>query len=106
MGKGHYLGGGSLIGFGSISNAKGRRGGIGVSGAALREQRRVAEKWQKRKLVAQVKANEEILKRNGEHWAAEKGRAHYDNLVKASRVKVSSLASALALALSVNEIND
>ena len=82
MGKGHYLGGGTLGGFGSISNAKGRTGGIGTAGAALREQRRVAEKKAKRELAAKIRVNEKIAQQLGKQWAAEKGLAHYDKLTR------------------------
>lgn len=99
MGKGHYLGGGTLIGRGSLAKEKrGGRGGLG-SGAALREQRR-QELLKKRKAVsAKIKANEKLVKQIGQKWAAEKGRTHYTKLVRAERAKVSPLAEALQKAL-------
>ena len=100
MGKGHYNGGSTVLGFGPTPvKAKGRTGGIGTSGAALREQRKAAAKKKKAQLDATIKANEKIVKKLGKKWAAEKGRTHHAALVADQRVKVSPLAAALKQAI-------
>lgn len=73
MGKGHYPGVSTLIGRGTIAKAKGRSGGIGESGAALREQRRAAERKHRQEAAEKIKANEKIVREVGRQWAAEKG---------------------------------
>ncbi len=95
MGKGHYLGGGTLLGCGSVSKAKsGGKGGLG-SGAALREQRRQAARKKRQETAAKIKENEKLLSRIGKDLTAAKGRAHYERLVTTQRAKISPLAEAL-----------
>ena len=99
MGKGHYLGGSSPAGFGIINKTKGRRGGLGTSGAALREQRRAEQQKTEEIVREKVKANEKIASQIGKEWAAEKGRKQYQELVLAQCVKKSPLAAALHTAM-------
>jgi hypothetical protein len=103
MGKGHYPGGGTLIGRGAITKAKGRSGGIGQSGAALREQRRVAERKRKQEAAEKIKANEKIVRQVGKQWAAEKGERHYERLVLDQRASTAPLAAALRAALEARD---
>lgn len=103
MGKGHYPGGSTLIGRGTITKAKGRSGGIGQSGAALREQRRVAERKRKQEAADKIKANEKIVREVGKQWAAEKGRGHYERLVLDQRASTAPLAAALRAALEAKD---
>lgn len=100
MGKGHYLGGGTLLGFGRVARAKsGGKGGLG-SGAALREQRREAARKKKQEAAAKIKQNEKLLKQLAKELSSAKGRALYTRLVHKERAKVSPLAQALQQALS------
>ena len=99
MGKRQYLGGGTLVGCGSISKAKnGGRGGLG-SGAALREQRHQAECTKRRAIAARIRGNEKLLKKVSKELIAAKGVAHYERIVVEHRTKVSPLAQALQEAL-------
>ncbi len=88
-----------MIGRGAIAKAKGRSGGIGQSGAASREQRRVAERKRRQKAAEKIKANEKVVAELGKQWAAEKGRKHYERLVLDHRSDVAPLAAALRAAL-------
>jgi hypothetical protein len=99
MAKGHYLGGGSLLGFGTITKTKGRRGGIGTSGTALRAQRRVEQRETEKKAREKIKANEKIARQMSKEWTAGKGRKQYEMLVLAQCVKKSPLAAALEMAM-------
>lgn len=100
MGKGTYLGGGTLVGAGPVIRVRsGGKGGLG-SGAALREQRRQAEKHKRSAAAAKIRSNEKLLRKVSKELVAEKGRAHYERIVIDERTKVSPLASALRQALS------
>ena len=99
MGKGHYRGGGTLIGFGRVSNAKGRTSGVGSSGAALREQRRKAEKKKRAAIAKKIAINVKLARKLGKLWEEEKNRALYEKLARDQRAKRSSLAAALHDAL-------
>jgi hypothetical protein len=103
MRKGHYPGGSTLVGRGTIVKAKGRSGGIGQSGAALREQRHIAERKRKREAAEKIKANTKLVRKLGKQWAAEKGRKQYERLALDQRVKVAPLAAALRAALEAND---
>lgn len=103
MAKGHYRGGSTLLGRGKITSSKGRSGGIGLSGAAEREKRRVAAKKLRAENAAKIKVNEKIVKQLGREWAAEKGRKQYEGLVLDQRVKTSPLAAALRAATAAKD---
>lgn len=75
---------------------------MGPAGAALREQRRRADK-KEQELARKIKANEKIVRQLGKQWAAEKGVSLYNQLAKADRVKTSSLAAALTAVLTNND---
>ena len=106
MKKGHYLGGGSLDGFGTVSKPKGRRGGLGSSGAAVHYERQEAAKKKKLETAKTIRSNEKVVKMLGKEWAAEKGRILYGKLVKARQIKSSPLAAALDLAFSKKGVED
>jgi hypothetical protein len=98
--KRHYLGGSSLEGIGKVSRARGRSGGIGESGLAIREHRKAVAVTERAKLDAKINANQKIARKLGRVWAAEKGQKVYNALVKAKRVNSSPLAAALEAAFS------
>lgn len=96
MGKGHYLGGGTLLGCGRISKRRGRgRGGLVTSGDAVREQKRQAERKIRKNLAAKNRRNQSLLFELSQEWADEKGRRHYQRLSDEDRAKVSPLAEAI-----------
>lgn len=100
MGKGHYRGGSTLFGHGTIAKAKGRTGGIGdASGRAVREQQREAERLRRQKLADEVRENQRKLRQLGKQWSQEKGRKQYERLVREDRAKSSPLAAALHAAI-------
>lgn len=99
MGKGHYHGGSTLIGHGDISKARNRSGGIGISTAAVREERRNAEKKRRRELAGEIKANQKLARKLGKKWAEQRGREQYRQLMSERRAKESPLAAALHAAI-------
>lgn len=99
MGKKHYLGGGTLIGTGPVSKAKGRSGGIDTTAAAVRQKQRDADKERRRKLDANIAKNQKAMRELGKGWAAEKGKRQYEELYRERRAKASPLAAALNSAL-------
>lgn len=98
MGKGHYHGGGTLIGFGSVAKTKGRSGGVGSSRAALREQRQLAERKKRQETAAKIKANVRLARKLGKQWNEARARARYEELVLEYRAKASPLTAALRAA--------
>ena len=99
MGKGNYFGGGTLIGCGPISKTKnGGKSGLG-SGAALREQRRLALRKKRLETAAKIKKNEILLGHIAKDLVAAKRRTHNEQVVAEHRIKVSPLAQALRRAL-------
>ncbi|MXP15681.1 hypothetical protein GRI44_13070 [Altererythrobacter confluentis] len=103
MGKGHYHGGSTLIGDGAIVKAKGRKGGVGPSGAAIRDQQRIIDKKLKVKVGKQVEENQRKMRQLGKDWAEMRGRKAYEKLVVAKQVNSSPLAAALREALEQND---
>lgn len=99
MGKKRYLGGSTLVGEGRVTKAKGRRGGIDSAGSAVREKQREADKERRRKLKAQIKKNQDVMRKLGKKWAAEKGKRQYEELYRERRAECSPLAAALRDAL-------
>lgn len=74
MGKNSYLGGGTVIGFGTTSQAKskGRSGGLNLSSPAEQQKMRLAAKKRRKKIAEQIAANEVVIKQLSDQWLAEK----------------------------------
>lgn len=107
MGKGHYHGGGTLIGFGTTSRrSKGGGRGLNLSSPADQQKARLAEKKRKKAIAAKIAKNEKIVKRLSDQWLAEKGRKHYERLVAEAREKTSPLAAALRQAMRAADDED
>ena len=103
MGKGHYFGGGTLIGPRSRIGRGPLRGGSGSKAAA--EARRVAKKAKEAEQKKRIAKNERLVKKLAKLWQEERGKAHFQRLAQNGRLarrtpKVSSRGgSALAQAL-------
>lgn len=101
MGKGHYLGGGTLIGFGTTTgkSTSSRRGLNLSSGPADRQRAKLAEKKRRKQVADKIAATEKVVKKLSDEWRAEKGRKQYNELVLEQRTKTSPLAAALRAAM-------
>lgn len=100
MGKGHYHGGGTLLGFGTTTGrSKGGGRGLNLSSPADKQKARLAEKKRRKAVADRIATNEKVVKQLSDQWLAEKGRKQYDRLVLDGREKVSPLAAALRAAL-------
>jgi hypothetical protein len=84
----------AVRGPGAIAKAKGRSGGIGQSGVALREQRRVADRKRKQEAAEKIKTNGKIVREVGRQWL-QKGREHYERLLLNQRAGTALLVAAL-----------
>lgn len=109
MGKGHYLGGHTVLGFGATSKARGRRGGINSESPAdrqkaLNEENRRRKKRQEQKLAeaTAIRNNVKLAKKLGDGWHKEKGPEHFDKGTADRRSAESALAFALRDALTSN----
>ena len=86
MGKGHYHGGGTLVGPRSrISRAPVRGGTECKATAEARRIARVTEKAEQRKLI---RKNERLAKKLGKLWQEERGKALFERLTEEGRLKV------------------
>lgn len=103
MGKGHYYGGGTLIGPRSRIGRAPLRGGTDCKASS--EARRIArakEKADQRKLI---RKNERLAKKLQKLWQEERGKAHFEQLTERARLRRRSVnpdrqtESALAQAL-------
>jgi hypothetical protein len=105
MGKGHYHGGGTLVGFGTTTGrSKGGGRGLNLSSSPAEKQKvRLAQKKRKKVVAEQIAANEMLVKQLSDQWLAEKGQLHYKRLVSDAREKVSPLAAALRAAMKSKE---
>lgn len=101
MGKGHYHGGGTLIGFGTTrGKSKGSGRGLNLSSSPAEKQKaRVAEKKRRKAAAERLATNEKLVKQLSDQWLAEKGKRHYERLALDGREKVSPLAAALRAAM-------
>ena len=82
MGKGHYLGGGSLAGpRGRIGRAPGRGGTDCKASAEARRVARAKQKAEQRKLI---KRNEKLARKLGKLWQEERGKALFQRLAGAA----------------------
>jgi hypothetical protein len=108
MGKGHYHGGGTLVGFGTTTGrSKGGGRGLNLSSSPAEKQKiRLAEKKRKKAVAERIAANEVLVKKLSDQWLAEKGQLHYQRLVLDEREKLSPLAAALRAALKAKEEAD
>lgn len=100
MGKGHYLGGGTLIGFGTTTGkSTPSRRGLNLTSQVDKQRARLAEKKRRKQVADKIAATEKVVKKLSDEWRAEKGRKQYDALVLEQRTKTSPLAAALRAAL-------
>ena len=100
MGKGHYHGGSTLLGFGTTrGKSKGGGRGLNLSSSPAEKQKvRLAEKKRGKAAAERLATNERLVKQLSDQWLAERGRKHDDRLVLDGREKVSPLAAALRAA--------
>ncbi|GGN60734.1 hypothetical protein GCM10011349_42710 [Novosphingobium indicum] len=107
MGKGSYLGGHTVVGFGSSTKARGRRGGINSESPAAKQmasneqKRREAKLAEQRRITAEItKKNVKFAKRLGERWHREKPPELYNKKLMEDKSTSSQLADAFKNAFS------
>ena len=91
----NYLGGSTLLGAGTVSKARGRRGGIGDSSAAVRDVQKAVKAHQQEALRAQVSQNQKLVRKLAKSWSEEKGKSQFVELELRARAIHSTLALAL-----------
>ena len=95
MKKVEYHGGGTLVGEGKITKARGRKGGIGDTASAAREKKKIRQADDKKKLSEITEKNQKLIRKMAKNWSDEKGKRIFADLKLQKRATQFSLAAAL-----------